>query len=80
MSLNQEAKGFKEAYETFLHIPGNALFWKAKYISSSYCDITANPWIAFLSSAKVLLTVLIRLLNLAIYCNKTIDSECMWPY
>jgi hypothetical protein len=61
--LNHEAKGFKEANETFFHKPGNTLFWKAKYISSNYCDITAKPLIAFLSSIKVFFKVVNKLLN-----------------
>lgn len=79
ISLNHEANGLSEAYDTFFQTPGNILFWNAIYISSSYWDITAKPWIAFFNSPNVLLTVRRRLLNLANYCKSTMESECMWP-
>ena len=60
-------------------MPGKTLFWKARYISSSYWDMTANPWIAFVSYVRVFFTVRIRLLNLAISWSKTMERECIWP-
>lgn len=79
MSLNQEARGLREAKETFRQRPGNTLFWKAKYISSNSCDMTAKPLIAFLSYAKVLFKVDSRMLNFSISWSSTMESECIFP-